>query len=235
MSEAMRMWVETIFNISYLVVIWGLVITMFRQMPRVAANKQRSTQLAMWAFGLLALGDTGHVGFRVIAYALGGLESNAMLVGLGALATAITVTFFYMLILELWRERFKARYGWFEYLLLGAGIVRLVIMLFPQNQWGNVVPPQNWGLIRNLPLMLQGVGVAYLILRDAIKQQDTTFRWIGLMIVLSYAFYAPVIFWVQQMPLLGMLMIPKTLAYLGMGFFAYADFYRRTPQITAAA
>lgn len=230
MSESLRMWVETLFNITYLLVIWGLVITMSRQIAQVNPDKQRSARLTMWAFGLLALGDTGHVGFRVVAYALGGLQANALLVGLGALATAITVTFFYMLIVVLWRERFDARYGWFEYLLLGAGIVRLVIMLFPQNQWGVIVPPQNWGLIRNLPLMLQGVGVAYLILRDSIRKQDTTFRWVGAMIVLSYTFYAPVIFWVRQIPMLGMLMIPKTLAYLGMAFFLYNNLYNRKPQ-----
>lgn len=120
-------------------------------------------------------------------------------------------------------------------MLLGAGVVRLVIMLFPQNQWGAVVFSKDWGLIRNLPLMLQGLGVAYLILRDALRKQDTTFHWIGVMILLSYAFYAPVIFWVREFPMLGMLMIPKTLAYLGMAFFAYADFYRRTPQTAAAA
>lgn len=228
------MWVETLFNISYLLVIWGLVIAMARQIAQINLAKQRSARLTMWAFGLLALGDTGHVGFRVVAYALGGLEANALLVGLGALATAITVTFFYMLILALWRERFDARYGWFEYLLFGAGIVRLVIMLFPQNQWSAVVPPQNWGLIRNLPLMLQGVGVAYLILRDSIRKQDTTFCWVGLMIVLSYTFYAPVIFWVRQMPMLGMLMIPKTLAYLGMAFFLYNNLYNRKPQTVTA-
>jgi hypothetical protein len=33
--------------------------------------------LACWAFFLLALGDTGHVGFRVAAYALGGMEKTA--------------------------------------------------------------------------------------------------------------------------------------------------------------
>ena len=31
MSEAVRMWVEIIFNIIYLLVIWGLVIAMARR------------------------------------------------------------------------------------------------------------------------------------------------------------------------------------------------------------
>ena len=71
MSESMRMWMEVTFNIAYLVVIWGLVIAMIRRQPQVAAAEQPMTRLFIAAFGLLALGDTGHVGFRVLAYARG--------------------------------------------------------------------------------------------------------------------------------------------------------------------
>jgi hypothetical protein len=46
----------------------------------------------------------------------------------------------------------------------------------------------------------------------------------------------PVIFWVQQNPLLGMLMIPKTLAYVAVGFIIYFDLYRspQSRQVQAA-
>jgi hypothetical protein len=67
--------------------------------------------------------------------------------------------------------------------------------------------------------------VAYLILRDARATRDHTFLWIGVLIPISYACYIPVIFLVQQAPPVGMLMIPKTLAYLGIGFLAYRDLY----------
>ena len=233
MSEDVRMWVEISFNIAYLIVVWGLVITMLRRRSLVAAEDQRATQLVIWAFGLLALGDTGHVGFRVWAYALGSLESSVMvfgrpigLVGVGALATAFTVTIFYVLILELWRVRFHKQYGPFEMLLMAAAAVRLILMVFPVNEWNSVVPPQPWSTIRNLPLMVIGLGVAYLILRDASRANDRTFQWIGVSILVSYACYMPVIFFVQRAPLVGMLMIPKTLAYVAIGFLAYFDLYR---------
>lgn len=38
--------------------------------------------------------------------------------------------------------------------------------------------------------------------------------WLGAMIVVSYAAYVPVILFALQVPMLGMLMIPKILAYL---------------------
>jgi hypothetical protein len=80
-------------------------------------------------------------------------------------------------------------------------------------------------LVRNLPLVILGLGVAYLMLRDSATVRDTTFKWIGIMILVSYAFYAPVILFVQQVPAIGMLMIPKTLAYVAIGFIAYRDFF----------
>ena len=235
MSEAITMWMEVSFNVAYLIVIWGLVITMKRREWAVAPEDLRVARLVRWAFTLLALGDTGHVGFRVLAYAQGDLNAKITLfgqdmglVGLGALSTAITVTFFYVLMLEVWRTRFGRRYGWFETLLLAAAAIRLVLMIPAANEWNSTVPPQPWSLYRNLPLMALGLGVAYLILRDALRAKDRAFAWIGGMILVSYAMYTPVILFVQQVPLIGMLMIPKTMAYVAIGFIAYFSLYSST-------
>jgi hypothetical protein len=236
MSETARMWMEITFNVAYLIVVWGLVITMKRREWTVAPEDLRVARLVRWAFTLLALGDSGHVGFRVLAYAQGNLEASIEffglelgLVGLGALSTAITVTFFYVLMLAVWRTRFNKKYGWFEYLLLAAAGSRLLIMIPAANQWNNTVPPQPWSLYRNLPLMILGLGVAYLILRDARRAKDRAFTWIGIMILVSYALYIPVILFVQQVPLIGMLMIPKTMAYVAIGLIAYLNLYQTAP------
>lgn len=227
MSETARISVEILFNIAYLVAVWGLVIAMQRNQQRVKPSDLAIAQRIKWAFALLALGDTGHVGFRVIAYALGGLEANPVLVGIGALATAITVTLFYMLLVDVWRLRFGRALGWFGWFLLAAGVVRLGVMAFPQNQWDQVIAPYNWSLARNALLTVQGLGVMVLILRDAAARHDTSFTWIGVMIALSFTFYAPVILWVAQVPMLGMLMIPKTCAYLGVAIIAYRKLYNQ--------
>ncbi len=229
MTDSMRMWMEIGFNIAYLAVVWALIIAMIRGRNRVAPENQKLARLFTIAFVLLAAGDVGHVGFRVIAYATGDLTASggeSTLVGLGALATAITVTFFYMAMVYIWSERFKPPRGRIAFALLAVGLLRLVILAFPQNQWSNVVPPQPWSLIRNIPLMVQGIGVMILILRDAIQQRDRLFQWIGLCIALSFLFYTPVILFVQAVPIVGMLMIPKTIAYVAIAFLAYNGLWR---------
>jgi hypothetical protein len=229
------MWMEISFNLGYLIVVWGLVITMVRKRDVVGDKDQKVAYLVIWAFALLALGDTGHVGFRVIAYALGDLEATFSLfgisvgwVGLGALSTAITVTLFYVLMVYIWKERFGKSLGWFEIGLLVAAAARFVVMVFPGNEWNSTVPPVFWGPFRNVFLIILGLGVAYLILRDARVNRDSTFTWIGICILISYALYMPVVFFVRQVPLLGMLMIPKTIAYVVVGFLAYNELYRES-------
>ena len=230
MSEALRMYVEVGFNVLYLIVVWTMNGVMSMQLDRVQPENRKIANMFRWAFVLLAVGDTGHVGFRVAAYALGGLEKNSMLLGIGALATAITVTFFYVVMLYIWKERFHGKFGLLEYILLASVPVRLIVMAFPQNDWGNSVPPEFWSLLRNLFLVILGVGVLYLYLRDSVKTKDRLFRWMGYCVLFSYLFYTPVILFARDIPVIGMLMIPKTVMYVAIQFLAY---YGLWPQKTA--
>ncbi len=232
MSESLRVGMEIGFNVAYLVAIWTLVAMMWARRGRVAAADWPVASLFLAAFALLGLGDTGHVGFRVLALGGGNIERSVMIgglsvgiVGLGALATAVTVTLFYVLMVFAWQRRFGQPWGWFAVVLLGAAALRLVIMLFPQNEWSMAVPPQPWSLYRNAPLMLTGLGCAWLMVRDAKRTGDRTFGAIGWLIVASFAFYTPVILFVQRWPLVGMLMIPKTLCYVAIAVIAYRTWY----------
>jgi len=42
----------------------------------------------------------------------------------------------------------------------------LGLMVLPANVWNGIVPPQKWSTIRNLPLMILGLSVAYTMLGD---------------------------------------------------------------------
>ena len=226
-------WMEIGFNVSYLVALYVLVGLMTGKMLS-AEDPQGVLRRFRDGFLLLALGDTGHVGFRVVALLRGGLESKVTvagaslgLVGMGALATAITVTFLSMLLLDTWRVRFdkprQVLYWW----LMSLGVVRLLLFIPAENQWGQVVPPWDWSLARNLPLLVLGVTVAVLMIRDGRREKDKTFTWLGALILGSYAFYLPVLLFVQQVPAIGVLMVPKTLVYLVMAGLVYVRLFKK--------
>ncbi|MCX8043623.1 MAG: hypothetical protein N3B18_05780 [Desulfobacterota bacterium] len=233
MSEAARGMTETVFNIAYLFIVWWLVIAMWRRRSLVLAHDQPVARLIMWAFFWLGLGDIGHVGFRVVAFALDGPATAVTVFGtklflapLGSLATAITFTFFYVIMIMLWHDRFKKPYGFVGTTVFVLGAARLLIMALPWNDWNSLQPPFFWAIARNIPLMLMQLAVAYLMLRDAVAYRDTTFLWIGTMIVVSFLCYAPVIFMQQKFPAVGMLMIPKTIAYLVIAVIGFCRYYR---------
>lgn len=56
--------------------------------------------------------------------------------------------------------------------------------------------------------------IIVLFYRSAKIHEDKAFRWMWLTIVLSFGFYLPVVLWADVNPLIGMLMIPKTCAYV---------------------
>ena len=235
MSQSLQMSGEVLFNLAYLAVVWALVIAMIHRYSQLPSKSRRLGRLFIWAFALLALGDTGHVGFRVLAYGMGDLETTFRvwgmevgLVGAGVFSTSVTVTLFYVTMLVIWQERFDKPYGWLGKLQFVAAVVRLGMMLLPQNEWNRVVSPQPWATYRNLPLMMQGLGVAYLMIRDAMEREDRVFKWIGGMVLVSYAFYVPVVLWVEQVPALGMLMIPKTMAYVVIAWLGFGEVFRVT-------
>ena len=97
------------------------------------------------------------------------------------------------------------------YVLAG---LRILLCMMPQNQWLSAEAPLSWGVYRNIPFALLGLVVIVLFYTSAKQATDKAFRWMWLTIVLSFAFYIPVVIFADQYPLVGMLMIPKTCAYV---------------------
>jgi hypothetical protein len=234
MNDAARLIPEIGFNIFYLLFIWILVIKMYRSPGPSDASDRRLANLLRLGFLLLAIGDTGHVGFRVLAYAMGSLDStvlllgvNIPLVGAGALSTAILVTVLYMIFVEAERLRSGRSRGILYYFLLSMGIVRFILMAMPGNQWGNSVPPADWSLYRNIPLTVLGVGIGLVMLSNGLRASDRFLTYLAILIFISFLFYLPVILFVQKIPLIGMLMIPKTIAYLLMAIAINRQFFKK--------
>ncbi len=217
-------WMEFAFNIFYLVAVFGISGAMFLSLPHVSHTSRPVVLRLTLAFTLLGIGDLGHIGLRILAQLKVGRAEQW--VGWGGLTTAITVTVFYLLMLDVWRLRFAKPFGALQGLLVAVAVVRLALLIPAENQWGASLPPFGWSLARNIPLVILGVAVTVLYLRDGRKPGQRSFFVLGVLMAISYACYAPVILLVQRYPLVGLLMIPKTVAYLAMGGVAYVAFFQ---------
>lgn len=205
---------ELVFDGTYLLSLWILVASLRLQLARLAMPWRWSAQPLVLAFTLLAIGDSAHVGLRFVALATGHLAEGW--IGYGGLATAITVTLFDLLLVQGHQRLNRSGWGPLPRLLFTLTLVRLILLLPPQNDWAAVVPPQPWSLLRNLPLVALTIGVSWLYLRTP----GSTEQWqraIGALLLASALCHLPVTLWIQQQPLLALLMIPKSLAYLAAG------------------
>jgi hypothetical protein len=100
-------------------------------------------------------------------------------------------------------------------------VLRIALCLFPQNMWLSANAPIEWGIYRNIPFAILGLIIIIIWFQTARKANDRVFRFLWLAVLLSFAFYIPVVLWADINPMIGMLMLPKTCAYVWivwMGF-----------------
>ncbi len=186
--------VETLFDAVYLVSVITIGILMIR-----GSKGERQFSLFGWMAVVLGAGDSFHLVPRALALCTTGLENYTVPLGLGKWITSVTMTVFYVLLYYVWRQRYK-----------------------PQNQWLSAEAPLSWGIYRNIPFALLGLLVIVLFYRSAKEHGDRAFGWMWLTIVLSFSFYIPVVLWANTIPMIGMLMIPKTCAYVWTVLIGYS-------------
>ncbi len=213
---------ETVFDAVYLTTAVAVGISMIRK----SAGKRQYLLFGIMAV-TLGLGDAFHLIPRVYALWTAGLEQNAALLGAGKFITSITMTVFYVLLYFVWRMRYRVKGEKAAAVCMFAlAALRIALCLFPQNAWLSADAPLSWGIYRNIPFALMGVMVIILFFRSAQAHNDNNFRFMWLTVVLSFAFYIPVVLFADAYPLVGMLMIPKTCAYVWTIFIGYFDMKR---------
>ncbi len=201
---------ETGFDIVYLATVLTLGIKMLRQCGDRAQFR---------LFGAMAVvlgaGDAFHLVPRALALCTTGLENYTVALGAGKWITSITMTVFYILLYYVWRLRYQVqgRRG-ITALVWVLAALRVGLCIMPQNRWLSADVPLSWGIWRNLPFAALGLVVIVLFFRSAKEHDDKAFRRMWLTIVLSFGFYIPVVLWADTVPVIGMLMIPKTCAYV---------------------
>ena len=210
--------IETLFDLVYLIAVITVGIRMIR-----SSKSGSQFRLFGWMAVVLGAGDSFHLVPRALALCTTGLENYVVPLGLGKWITSVTMTAFYVLLYYVWRKRYQVKgqksVTLAVYLLSAA---RVVLCMMPQNRWLEAQSPLSWGIYRNIPFALLGLLIIVLFYRSAKEKNDTAFRWMWLTIVLSFGFYIPVVLWADTIPMIGMLMIPKTCAYVWTVLIGYA-------------
>ena len=201
---------ETVFDIIYLI---GVIVLGFIMFTGAGTNP------LVKKYGLMAMilggGDSFHLIPRIFAMWTTGFEANAIPLGLGKLVTSITMTVFYMMLYYIWRERYQIRgRNTLTAAMWGLAIVRIILCLLPQNDWLNYKQPLFFGVLRNIPFVVIGLFIIVLFAQEARKNKDTVFKFMPLAVILSFGFYIPVVLFSGVMPIIGILMIPKTISYV---------------------
>lgn len=213
---------ETLFDIVYLITVITIGIIMIRKNQ---GNRQHML------FGIMAVtlgaGDAFHLVPRAVALCTTGLDHYTTALGVGKMITSLTMTLFYVLLYYVWRQRYqvKGRNG-LTAAVYTLAVVRIVLCLFPQNKWLTADAPFSWGIYRNIPFALLGLLIIVLFYSEAHKHKDQAYRFMWLTIVLSFGFYIPVVLWADTIPMIGMLMIPKTCAYVWTVLIGFLDMKR---------
>ena len=198
---------ESSFDILYLLfaIISGCIIL------RRARNK--TEKLMGLSAVILGCGDAFHLIPRVLNYFSTGYFTAAL--GIGKLVTSITMTVFYLLVYYVWLGYYQEKENRTTTLVLWIlALVRIALCLFPQNGWLQNSSDMTWGILRNIPFAILGAIVCFLYFRK--KEERRRFRMIWLYILLSFLFYIPVAIGAGAVPILGMLMLPKTVCYILM-------------------
>lgn len=217
---------ETLFDTVYLISVITIGIVMIRR-----CKEERQFRLFGCMAVVLGAGDAFHLVPRALALCTTGLEHYTAALGIGKLITSVTMTIFYVLLYYVWRLRYQVqgRKG-LTAAVYGLAGLRILLCLLPQNQWLSAEAPLSWGIYRKIPFALLGLLVILLFYRSAKEQKDRAFRWMWLTIVLSFGFYIPVVLWADAVPMIGMLMIPKTCAYVWTVLIGYSAMKRECGQ-----
>ncbi|HZK38649.1 MAG TPA: hypothetical protein VFD23_00690 [Clostridia bacterium] len=207
---------EAVFDIAYLVTAFTIGIVL---LLTGTSNTARTTAGVMAL--VLAGGDAFHLVPRIKVIITKREEPLRRALGQGKQITSITMTIFYLLLWQTGLAAFGLQTtGFWGYAVYALAAARILLCLLPQNKWLERHPPVRWGILRNIPFFLQGTLVAGLFFLNRFVVQGLWLMWLA--VTLSFAFYLPVVLWSHKNPKIGMLMLPKTGAYIWMLSMCFA-------------
>ena len=221
--------VEMVFDAAYLVTVitLGIILLLRAKTPAVFLFGAMATELG--------LGDAFHLVPRILVAATGDRPRFIKSLSRGKMITSITMTVFYVLLWHAGLLLFSLNIPVWTAVVYALAVIRIILCLAPGNDWAQESESLKGSILRNIPFFLMGVMVIVLFAMQTAAMQaavgqaavmqatggPAAVRFMWLAVLLSFAFYLPVVLWSRKVPKLGMLMLPKTCAYVwivAMGF-----------------
>jgi len=202
------------------------------------------------AYFLLGFGDLFHLGFRIYIF-FSGLGPDEfftnMTIGSGYVISGLTMTYFYIAIFHAWAEIYGVKYSThskiklYLVILYLAFILRVVLMFLPYNRWfeGNATVDFGFDfrIITAIPIYIIGIISVFLLFKSSKaelknpsnigSEVDKANYKASIWFIVSYISYSITLLLVAIIPLTGLFMIPKTVAYLVAFIYHYKNILNR--------
>ena len=201
---------EAIFDTAYLLfdLIAGFVFL---------AQAQGRTLFVLYGILTLTLcgGDAFHLVPRIIRAFRGSSDKIKRQLGIGLQVSSITMTVFYIILLFILKFTFPELTApvAVEAMIWISAIIRIVVCFLPQNNWCSDEGNLKLSILRNAVFAVTGIGV---IILYAISGNANGYHMTRMVaaILISFGCYLPVTMLSKTKPKVGLLMIPKTCAYM---------------------
>lgn len=201
---------EAIFDICYL--LFDLVATIL-----FFAFSKGSTLFILYGILTLTLcgGDAFHLVPRVIRAFKGSNDKIKKQLGRGLQISSITMTAFYIILMYIWQNTFYEMSipVALEIIIWVSAVVRMAMCFLPQNNWCSDEGNMTLSIIRNAVFAVTGIGVIILYAISGNTYDYHMTRMVAA-IIISFGCYLPVTLLSKKYPKVGLLMIPKTCAYI---------------------
>lgn len=170
-------------------------------------------------YGILTLtlcgGDAFHLVPRIIRAVHGSNDRIKRQLGIGLQVSSITMTVFYIILMYVWKYTFPelTAPAVVEEIIWISAIIRIIVCILPQNNWCTDEGNMKLSIIRNAVFAVTGIGV---IILYAISGNTNGYHMTRMIaaIIISFGCYLPVTLFSKTKPKVGLLMIPKTCAYM---------------------
>mgnify|MGYP004514521589 FL=1 len=170
-------------------------------------------------YGILTLtlcgGDAFHLVPRIIRAVRGSNDRIKRALGRGLQISSITMTVFYIILMYVWKNTFPelTAPAAVEAMIWISAIIRILVCLLPQNDWCGEKGNLKLSIIRNAVFAVTGICVIILYAMSGNTYDYHMTRMVAA-IIISFGCYLPVTLLSKKKPKVGLLMIPKTCAYM---------------------